>query len=140
MEDFQTRTKQQKKIETIADMKSFIETYPQFRKMSGTVTKHVTLIDEISRMVNEHNLLEISEAEQEIISKEAHSEAFRKVSSLINHAKVRDQDAIRLALIYALTFQANSNLDIRTMVRLLERRGVTQGEAKVMMLSQECGC
>lgn len=82
MEDFQAKSKQQKKIETIADMKSFIETYPQFKKMSGTVNKHVALIDELSRLVSAHMLLEVSEAEQEIISSANHSEAI-KVSDLV---------------------------------------------------------
>lgn len=77
MEDFQMKTKNQKKIETIADMKSFIETYPQFKKMSGTVTKHVTLIDELSRLVNKYSLLELSETEQELISNADHSDSLK---------------------------------------------------------------
>lgn len=77
MEDFQQKSQQQKRIETIADMKSFIETYPQFKKMSGTVAKHVTLIDEISREVNKNSLLEISETEQELIANNDHSNSFK---------------------------------------------------------------
>lgn len=81
MENFQQKTQQQKKIETIADMKSFIETYPQFKKMSGTVSKHVTLIDEISRLVNSYSLLEVSEAEQELISTGDHFDSLKVILS-----------------------------------------------------------
>ena len=35
MEDFQTRAKSHQAIESIADMKNFVENYPQFKKMSG---------------------------------------------------------------------------------------------------------
>lgn len=85
MENFQQKTQQQKQIETIADMKSFIETYPQFKKMSGTVSKHVTLIDEISRLVNSYSLLEVSEAEQELISTGDHSNSLKVILFNCNH-------------------------------------------------------
>ncbi|KAH7643781.1 vacuolar protein sorting-associated protein 45 [Dermatophagoides farinae] len=140
MEDFQQKTQQQKKIETIADMKSFIETYPQFRKMSGTVTKHVTLIDEISRIVNAYSLLEVSEAEQELISTGNHSESVKRISQLISSDKIRNCDAIRLALLYAITFQNNSNCDIRSLCRLLERRNMNPGDIKIIsQLMEFCG-
>lgn len=77
MEEFQTRTKGQQKVETIADMKNFIENYPQFKKMSGTVSKHVTLIGELSRLVKEYSLFEVSEAEQELACRSDHSESVK---------------------------------------------------------------
>ena len=68
MDDFQTKAKSHQKIDSIADMKNFVENYPQFKKMSGTVSKHVTLVSELSRLVAQKNLLEISELEQELVS------------------------------------------------------------------------
>ena len=35
MEEFQTKAKSHQKIESISDMKNFVENYPQFKKMSG---------------------------------------------------------------------------------------------------------
>ena len=35
MEDFQNKAKSHQQIESISDMKNFIENYPQFKKMSG---------------------------------------------------------------------------------------------------------
>lgn len=43
MEQFQDKAKSHQKIESIADMKSFVEAYPQFKKLSGNVAKHVTV-------------------------------------------------------------------------------------------------
>lgn len=141
MEDFQQKTKSQKKIETIADMKSFIETYPQFKKMSGTVTKHVTLIDELSRLVNTYNLLEVSETEQEMISHSDHSETLKRINSLLANDKVRNEDALRLVLLYALTFSNHSSNDVRGLCRILERsRGFTPNEVKVVQqIIEFCG-
>lgn len=45
--------------------------------MSGTVTKHVTVISELSRLVNEHCLLDISELEQDLAVQSDHSAALQ---------------------------------------------------------------
>ncbi len=45
------REQSHENIETIADMKNFVENYPQFRAMSGTVSKHVSVVGELSRLV-----------------------------------------------------------------------------------------
>ena len=77
MDEFQSKTKGQQKVETISDMKNFIENYPQFKKMSGTVAKHVTLIGELSRLITNHLLFEVSEAEQELACSSDHSESLK---------------------------------------------------------------
>ena len=51
-------------INSISDMKRFIEEYPEFRKLGGNVSKHVALVEELSRLVGKHKLLELGEIEQ----------------------------------------------------------------------------
>ena len=41
--------------------------------MSGTVSKHVTVVGELSRLVGKHCLLEVSETEQDIVCQGDHS-------------------------------------------------------------------
>lgn len=72
--------------------------------MSGTVTKHVTLVGELSRLVTQHNLLEVSEAEQELACQEEHSQSLQKIRRLLSSDKIRDLDAARLVLLYAIRF------------------------------------
>ena len=48
-------------LAAVADMQSFVESYPEFRKLSGDVTKHVTLLGEINRLVDLHCLMECSQ-------------------------------------------------------------------------------
>jgi len=45
-------------------MKRFVEEYPEFRKLGGNVSKHVTLVGELSRLVERDRLLEVGEVEQ----------------------------------------------------------------------------
>ena len=60
-------------MESIADMKQFVEEYPEFRKLSSNVTKHVSLVGELSRRVGEDNLLDVSELEQSLACNDNHS-------------------------------------------------------------------
>lgn len=69
------------RIETISDMKKFVEEYPEFRKLGGNVSKHVALIGELSRLVETGRLLEISELEQSLACAENHRDDL-KVSLL----------------------------------------------------------
>lgn len=52
-----------------------MDNYPQFKKMSGTVSKHVTVVGELSRLVSERHLMEVSEVEQELACQSDHSRA-----------------------------------------------------------------
>lgn len=88
VEQYQSKTKSSSNIESIADMKRFIEEYPEFRKLSGNVSKHVTIVGELSRKVGAENLLEVSEVEQSLACNDNHA-ADLKVSPRIygSHAE-----------------------------------------------------
>ena len=73
VEQYQSKTKNSSNIESIADMKRFIEDYPEFRKLSGNVSKHVTLVGELSRRVGTESLLEVSEVEQSLACNDNHA-------------------------------------------------------------------
>lgn len=60
-------------------MKRFVENYPEFRKMAGNVSKHVAVMSELSRIMDQRALMEVSELEQELACNHNHNEAFTKV-------------------------------------------------------------
>lgn len=64
-------------VALVSPSQAFVENYPQFKKMSGTVSKHVTVVGELSRLVGERNLLEVSEVEQELACHNDHSSALQ---------------------------------------------------------------
>ena len=67
-----------------------MENYPQFKKMSGTVSKHVTIVGELSRLVTEKSLLDVSEVEQDLACQNDHSSALQ-ASIKIERFHSRDQ-------------------------------------------------
>ena len=73
VDEYQSKHKSSAQIESIADMKRFVEEYPEFRKLSGNVTKHVTLVGELSRLVDKEGLLEVGELEQSLACTENHA-------------------------------------------------------------------
>uniref|UniRef100_A0AAQ6A6B3 Vacuolar protein sorting-associated protein 45 n=1 Tax=Amphiprion ocellaris TaxID=80972 RepID=A0AAQ6A6B3_AMPOC len=110
MEDFQKkRPKGQQKLESITDMKAFVDNYPQFKKMSGTVSKHVTVVGELSRLVSERQLMEVSEVEQELACQNDHSNAQQSVRRLLQNPRLSELDAVRLVMLYALRYERHSS-------------------------------
>jgi hypothetical protein len=71
------------KLETVKDMKKFIDDYPEFKKLGSNVSKHVAIVGELSRLVDKRKLLEISELEQSLAANESHSQDLRVRFSLI---------------------------------------------------------
>lgn len=72
-----TSTKSKQKLETVEEMKKFIEDYPEFKKLGSNVSKHVALVGELSRLVEERKLLQVSELEQSLAANESHSQDLR---------------------------------------------------------------
>ncbi|KAL5004132.1 hypothetical protein ScPMuIL_017588 [Solemya velum] len=139
MDEFQKKSKGQAKVESIADMKAFVENYPQFRKMSGTVAKHVTVVGELSRLVAKLSLLEVSETEQELVCQGDHSACLQKIRSLIGNEKVQHTDVLRLVMLYALRYESHSNNDVSGLVEALRKRGVSDKHRSMVHAVLEYG-
>nr|KAF6414757.1 vacuolar protein sorting 45-like protein [Molossus molossus] len=140
MEDFQKKKpKEQQKLESIADMKAFVENYPQFKKMSGTVSKHVTVVGELSRLVAERTLLEVSEVEQELACQNDHSSALQNVKRLLQNPKVTEFDAARLVMLYALHYERHSSNSLPGLMMDLRNKGVSEKYRKLVSAVVEYG-
>lgn len=122
IESFQLRAKEQKKIESLADMKNFVENYPQFKKMSGTVNKHLVVISELSLQISKKSLLELSELEQDIACRADHSAQLQKVKKLVSDERINVDDALRLILIYAMRYERHANCGTVGLLNALKAR------------------
>jgi len=111
VEDYQQQTKNTAKIESIEEMQRFVDEYPEFRKMSGNVSKHVSVVHELSRVVEAHGLLEASQLEQEMACSENRQEHFRSVVEMIRGQKITHMQRLRLVLLYALRYERDGSID-----------------------------
>jgi vacuolar protein sorting-associated protein 45 len=63
-------------------MVKFVENYPEYRKLQGGVSKHVTLMTEMSRIVDERQLMSVSQVEQELACSAGQPAAFEVLLKL----------------------------------------------------------
>lgn len=62
-------------------MAKFVDNYPEYRKMHGNVSKHVTLVTEMSRIVEERKLMLVSQTEQDLACNGGQGAAFEVILS-----------------------------------------------------------
>ena len=101
----QVLTKSTQNISSIADMQRFVESYPEFRARSGNVSKHVTLMGELSRLVDERRLMGVSQLEQELACAGDRAAAFAGVQEQLEALAVRDEEKLKLLLLFALRYE-----------------------------------
>lgn len=123
VEQFASKQASGQKLDSIEDMKRFVEEYPEFRRLSGNVTKHVTLVTELSRRVGTDCLLEVSELEQSLACNDNHSSDIKTLQQLIQDPKVPPSNKLRLVAIYALRYSGHSNNNTPALLDLLAVAG-----------------
>lgn len=109
VEQFASKQASGQKLESIEDMKRFVEEYPEFRRLSGNVTKHVTLVTELSRRVGTDSLLDVSELEQSLACNDNHTQDVKTLQKLIQNPSVPASNKLRLVAIYAIRYSGHAN-------------------------------
>ncbi|CAK7207820.1 vacuolar protein sorting-associated protein 45 [Sporothrix eucalyptigena] len=123
VEQYQVKHKNNENLESIDDMKRFVEDYPEFRKLSGNVSKHVHLISELSMRVGRESLLEVSECEQSIACNDNHAADLKNVQNLIQNPNVTAEHKLGLVALYALRYEKQSQTNVAMLVDLLTAAG-----------------
>ncbi|KZT44435.1 vacuolar protein sorting-associated protein 45 [Sistotremastrum suecicum HHB10207 ss-3] len=118
-------------INSIADMKRFVEEYPEVRKLGSNVSKHVALVGELSRLVARDDLLEVGECEQGLAT--ASGADFKTVQALLNKNSVPAFNKLRLVILYALRYQKGSqSANIPILIKSLLDQGVAPEDARLV--------
>ncbi|PLB49500.1 vacuolar protein sorting-associated protein 45 [Aspergillus steynii IBT 23096] len=123
VEQYQVKTQNTMNIESIADMKRFVEDYPEFRKLSGNVSKHVTLVGELSRRVGEDDLLDASELEQSLACNENHANDLKNLQRIIQLPNVPAENKLRLVALYAIRYEKQPNNALPVLLDLMVTAG-----------------
>ncbi|PKA58424.1 Vacuolar protein sorting-associated protein 45 like [Apostasia shenzhenica] len=122
VDDFQQIAKSNQNIQTIEDMAKFVNNYPEYRKMHGNVSKHVTMVTEMSRIVEERKLMLVSQTEQELACNSGQAAAFEAVTNLLNNESVSDADCLRLVMLYALRYEKEGPVQLMQLFNKLASR------------------
>ncbi|SCU81120.1 LAFA_0C02850g1_1 [Lachancea sp. 'fantastica'] len=99
---YKEKTNTNSQINTIEDIKQFIGKYPEFRKLSGNVSKHMAIVGELDRQLQEKHIWEVSELEQNISSDPGDSQNYEELIKVISNPSVDNYYKLKLACIYSL--------------------------------------
>lgn len=140
VDEFQSKTKSNQNISSIEEMQRFVDNYPEFRKLSGNVSKHVTLLSELSRVIDERQLMSVSQQEQELACTDGMSAAYEGVLSLLSNHALREQEKLRLVMLFGLRYERSGGRNLQTLLDRLEETGVPRQRcALVRTLVQVAG-
>lgn len=132
LEEYQEKTKNTANVESIQEMQRFVDQYPEFRKMTGNVSKHVSVVHELSRLVDLNGLFHASQLEQELACSENRQEHFKAVLEILRGSQITNMERLRLVLLYALRYEhPSSNQSLKDE---LQRNGV--GEQQLLLVDQ----
>uniref|UniRef100_A0A7S2Z9U0 Vacuolar protein sorting-associated protein 45 n=1 Tax=Rhodosorus marinus TaxID=101924 RepID=A0A7S2Z9U0_9RHOD len=119
---------------------NFVENYPEFKKTSHNVSKHVTLLSELSKVVDRNRLLDVSELEQDIACRESAVEHKAQVLNFLKSYKVTKEDKLKLVLLYSLRYERAGDMHLGALIQGLYEAGL--GSDKVSLvnaLTQQAG-
>jgi hypothetical protein len=126
VDEYQVKTKSTAKIESIAEMKRFMEEFPEFKKMAGNVSKHVSLVSELSKAVEKDRLLEVGELEQNLACVEQHATDFKNLQDMLAKSEISPENKVRLVMLYALRYEKSPYNSLSTLVDMLKKNGVEE--------------
>lgn len=124
VDNFRVQSHSSSNLSTIEDMMRFVGNYPEFRRTSSNVSKHVALAGELSRLVGEMNLLEVSQLEQDLACREAEAEHRRQIMEILPKPNVTASDKLRLVMLYGLRYEGKSDRGLPLMKDSLHKLGV----------------
>ena len=91
-------------LESIEEMQKVMESLPEMKKTSANLTKHLNLISELSRIIKDRQLTEISRLEQQICVKDNKSDHLKDLFEILE--KPFDKyDKLKLAIIFCIRYE-----------------------------------
>ncbi|KAL4596922.1 hypothetical protein ACB092_12G199000 [Castanea dentata] len=123
VDEFQQISKSNQSIQTIEDMAKF----------------HVTLVTEMSKIVEERKLMLVSETEQELACNGGQVATFEAVTNLLNNESVSDIDRLRLVMLYALRYKKESPVQLMQLFNKLASRSAKYKPGLVQFVLKQAG-
>jgi len=140
MAEVQTKDQNVRNMQSIDDMKEFIENYPKFSREKGNVAKHVTLMGDLMDIISTSNMMEVSALEQELACRDDHDSAKTKIFQILRNHKIPPLNKLRLVMLYALRYEKNPARDTSRMADMLGGCGCTEEQVGLISsLLKYCG-
>ncbi|PIA26763.1 hypothetical protein AQUCO_08900016v1 [Aquilegia coerulea] len=139
VDDFQQIARSNQNIQTIEDMAKFVDNYPEYRKKHGNVSKHVTMVTELSKIVEERKLMLVSQTEQELACSGGQVAAVEAILNFLNNESISDIDRLRLVMLYALRYEKESPVQLMQLCNKLASKSAKYKSGLVQFLLKQAG-
>ncbi|CDO94915.1 unnamed protein product [Kluyveromyces dobzhanskii CBS 2104] len=106
---YKTKANITKQINTIEDIKEFIEKFPEFKKLSGNISKHMAIVSELDRQLQFKNIWEVSELEQNLSSHDDNNDDFAELKRILSLPNLESYYKLKLACIFVLRHGRNES-------------------------------
>lgn len=108
VEDYKKQTKlsliENLKTQNLAELKKLLTRFPEFKKLSNNILKHLNLITELDKQIASQNLWEVGELQQTIICNlESHQHIRQRLTEVLG-LPVLTSHKVKLVLLYTLKF------------------------------------
>ncbi|KAL7663256.1 Vacuolar protein sorting-associated protein 45 [[Candida] zeylanoides] len=127
VEEYKNQTKQSSatnlQTKNLSDLKDFLAKFPEFRKFSVNVSKHLNLVSELDRQINRQGLWDLGELQQTISADlEGHAAVKQRIHKVLRPPSHPQQSApaistankVKLVLLYALHYESVGKPDNET--------------------------
>jgi len=130
VDSYSLKAKLNREVKSLEEMKSFIKTYPEFKKLSGNVSKHMAIMSELQAQVADRSLLDVSELEQGLACHEDHEAALGSLHKLLSEPKIRPADALRTVMLYSLRYERHPDNALPQLLEMLKAKGLPDEDIK----------
>lgn len=124
VDDFQSISRSNKNLESIEDIQRFVESFPEFRVQSGAVSKHVTILTELSKIISSNDLLAVSQVEQEVVCGSDRLYAYNSVMQQLVNPRANSFACLKLVLLFILRYETSGCKQVNNMVSALQQRNI----------------
>ncbi|PBJ67879.1 putative vacuolar protein sorting-associated protein [Trypanosoma cruzi] len=93
---------------TMDEIKEFMQRLPQTKSLTGSVTKHATVVSHLSSIIKQRGILDVSLLEQDMVASSNASDHWNRLQSFAakrHSGGVETTDLFRLCLIYHLRYE-----------------------------------
>ncbi len=108
--DKMSREQAENKVESIEELKKFVQNLPQKKKESAEFTKHTYLFYEVSEIMQRRKLLELSTLEQDIACNDNKKDQYNKITAIIKSSNYGNLDKAKLFLLYCFRYEDDGSV------------------------------
>eukprot|EP00891_Asterochloris_glomerata_P009321 jgi/Astpho2/9321/fgenesh1_pm.00142_%23_3_t len=141
VDEFQKHTTNTKRMNTIEDMQNFVENFSEFSAAQRNAGKHVTLVSELSRVVDARSLMRVSSVEQDVAASSSNLMThYEAVLDLVSGRQLSDEDKLRLVALFALRYEREGRAQTSDLLQRLSEFGLPRPQlGLVRTLLMHCG-